>query len=173
MYTELENCRLYHDGDVEYPADRVVDIILNAGTAMFDNTYVDRITEEIAQYNKYSIKKIEVKTHLKQIVPAWSIPEQYQSINAEEYIKSIPIPHDSFYQQRISRRDVELELFRKNNLMDILTLVIYIVNIFRSKNVVWGTGRGSSCSSYIFYLLGLHCVDVIYYDIPITDFFKV
>jgi len=48
--------------------------------------------------------------------------------------------------------------------------LIYVVDVLNEKNVVWGVGRGSSCSSYLFYLLGLHEVDSVRYDVEITDF---
>jgi DNA polymerase III alpha subunit len=42
-----------------------------------------------------------------------------------------------------------------------------------AKNIVWGVGRGSSCSSYLLYLLGLHEVDVVKYDVDISDFIRI
>ena len=36
--------------------------------------------------------------------------------------------------------------------------------------IVWGVGRGSSVSSYILYLLGVHKVNSIKYGLNITDF---
>jgi DNA polymerase III alpha subunit len=92
-------------------------------------------------------------------------------MDIESHIKSIPLDDDNI-DLRIARRDKEIELFRKYGLEDILRLVVFIVDTLKEKNVVWGTGRGSSCSSYLFYIIGLHCVDVIKYDIPIHDFFK-
>ena len=42
----------------------------------------------------------------------------------------------------------------------------------RLNNVVWGLGRGSSTASYILYLLGVHKIDSLYYDLPIEEFLK-
>jgi DNA polymerase III alpha subunit len=35
---------------------------------------------------------------------------------------------------------------------------------------VWGIGRGSSVSSYVLYVLGVHDVDSYAYDLDIGDF---
>jgi DNA polymerase III alpha subunit len=50
--------------------------------------------------------------------------------------------------------------------------LIYVIDVMTEKNVVWGVGRGSSCSSYLLYLLGLHEVDPVKYEIEISDFLR-
>lgn len=37
---------------------------------------------------------------------------------------------------------------------------------------VWGVGRGSSCSCLIMYIIGIHDIDPIEYDIPFSEFSK-
>ena len=49
--------------------------------------------------------------------------------------------------------------------------VIFIVDTFKEAGIVWGVGRGSSCASYILFLLGLHLVDPIKFDISMDEFF--
>jgi DNA polymerase III alpha subunit len=48
----------------------------------------------------------------------------------------------------------------------------YFVDTMRANNVVWGLGRGSSTASYVLYLLGVHKIDSLYYDLPIEEFLK-
>jgi len=50
--------------------------------------------------------------------------------------------------------------------------LIYVLDVMREKKVIWGVGRGSSCSSYLLYLLGLHEVDPVKYDVEFTDFIR-
>jgi len=47
-----------------------------------------------------------------------------------------------------------------------------MVDTFRKNNVVWGVGRGSSVSSYVLYLLGVHRVDSIKYKLNINEFLR-
>ena len=42
----------------------------------------------------------------------------------------------------------------------------------RANQVLWGLGRGSSVSSYVLYLLGVHRINSLYYDLPIEEFLK-
>ena len=66
----------------------------------------------------------------------------------------------------------ELELFIKNGMYDVLHVMKYIVDTLRENNIVWGVGRGSSVASYVLYLIGVHKVDSIKYNLPIEEFFK-
>jgi len=42
----------------------------------------------------------------------------------------------------------------------------------RKNNLVWGVGRGSSVSSYLLYLIGVHKVDSYKYRLDIKEFLK-
>ncbi len=54
----------------------------------------------------------------------------------------------------------------------VLNLLLYLVDHFRTNKIVWGVGRGSSVASYILYLIGIHKVDSIKYDLDIGEFLK-
>lgn len=144
---------------------------MNHGELPEGKVFVDEMSDEIKQFNKFSSLKLGIKTNLKDLSLEWSIPDFYKNIDIDAYVRSLPLDKDRFEDRKL-RRDKELELFKKYDLINILKVVIFIVDVLRNKNIVWGTGRGSSCSSYLFYLIGLHSVDVVKYDIPIHDFFK-
>ena len=61
---------------------------------------------------------------------------------------------------------------RVNQELDVLYTMKYIVDTLRANNVVWGVGRGSSVASYVLYLIGVHKIDSIKYNLPIEEFFK-
>jgi hypothetical protein len=71
--------------------------------------------------------------------------------------------------QRVAQ---ELLLFQAQNLFPLLCYLKYLVDTMRKNKVVWGVGRGSSVSSYILYLLGVHRINSLYYDLPIEEFLK-
>jgi hypothetical protein len=66
----------------------------------------------------------------------------------------------------------ELLLYQERDLFPLLCYIKYMVDTFRANNIVWGLGRGSSVASYVLYLIGVHKIDSIYYDLPITEFLK-
>jgi DNA polymerase III alpha subunit len=75
-------------------------------------------------------------------------------------------------EEQTARVNQELELFIKNDMYEVLHVMKYIVDTLRENNVVWGVGRGSSVSSYVLYLIGIHKIDSIKYKLPIEEFFK-
>jgi DNA polymerase III alpha subunit len=57
-------------------------------------------------------------------------------------------------------------------MITMLKYMKYIVDTLRAFNLVWVVGRGSSVASYVLYLIGVHKVDSIKYELPIEEFFK-
>jgi len=73
---------------------------------------------------------------------------------------------------KINRVNQELELFIKHDMLNLLYYLKYLVDTMREKNIVWGVGRGSSVASYVLYLIGVHKIDSIKYDLDIHEFLK-
>lgn len=119
--------------------------------------YEDRIIKEFLDY------PIPKKSFTG---PEWLIPEEYQNMDIEEYLVN-KCPEENY-----DRLVQELELYRKNNMIMVLKTIKYIIDTLRTNNVVWGVGRGSSVASYVLFLLGVHKIDSIKYNLPIEEFFK-
>lgn len=66
----------------------------------------------------------------------------------------------------------ELELFIQHGMFDLLFYLKYLVDTMRENNIVWGVGRGSSVASYVLYLIGVHKIDSIKYELDIHEFLK-
>ena len=76
---------------------------------------------------------------------------------------------DEAYIERLS---FELEEMKKRDMIPFIRCLVYVIDRFREKDVVWGIGRGSSCASLIMFVLGINRVDPVKYDIPKEEFFK-
>jgi len=72
-------------------------------------------------------------------------------------------------RQRVGQ---ELMMYLERDLFDLLNFLRYMVQIMRDNNIVWGVGRGSSVASYVLYLIGVHKIDSLYYDLDVTDFLR-
>lgn len=96
----------------------------------------------------------------------WFMPENYFP-NLIEYLYSCCTTEEQ--KQRV---DLELELFAKYNMFNLLKYLKYLVDTMRKNNIVWGVGRGSSVSSYVLYLLGVHRINSIKYNLDIHEFLK-
>jgi DNA polymerase III alpha subunit len=71
-----------------------------------------------------------------------------------------------------ARVDQELILFINHDMLNLLYYLKYLVDTMKANNIVWGVGRGSSVASYILYLLGVHKIDSIKYELDIHEFLK-
>ena len=66
----------------------------------------------------------------------------------------------------------ELYEFEKRGLNDVLRYVIYLVDTMRKHNIVWGVGRGSSVASYVLYIIGIHRINSIQYELDWQEFLR-
>jgi DNA polymerase III alpha subunit len=119
--------------------------------------YLQRVDQERLDY---PLTKLTVdKTN-------WFIPNEYKLLDIEKYlVEQCP-------EQNYTRLAEELALFKQNNMIPVLKTMKYVVDTLRANNIVWGVGRGSSVSSYVLYLIGIHKIDSVKYALPIDEFFK-
>jgi DNA polymerase III alpha subunit len=97
----------------------------------------------------------------------WLMPDEYKSIDIEQWLRAKCVTKD-----QIDRVDTELQLFAKYHMYDVLRLLLYMVETLKANNVMWGVGRGSSVASYCLFLIGVHRIDSLKYDLPISEFIK-
>ena len=96
----------------------------------------------------------------------WFMPTEYQTMDIEDYLVN-QCPKENY-----DRLIQELKEYRQRNLLDLLKQMKYIVDTLRKNNIVWGVGRGSSVASYVLFLLGVHKIDSVKYNLPLEEFFK-
>lgn len=175
---DLGDRQLWPDGDITIDPSKLTDYIFSvASNRSIKQIKVTKLTPEVQSYNSIADYPIEVKTDCQVedlFPPTWVLPDAYKYLNLDEYLIGLAdrIEKDSLYDKRMERFAHEIWLFKELSLDDILRCLIYVVETMKNKRVVWGVGRGSSCSSYLLYVLGLHSVDAVKYDIDISDFIK-
>lgn len=76
-------------------------------------------------------------------------------------------PDDDRY---LGRLEQEWEWFVRSGNVAILPRLSEWLETAERTGVVVGTGRGSSCASLVLYLLGLHMVDPVEWDIPFSEY---
>jgi DNA polymerase III alpha subunit len=97
----------------------------------------------------------------------WFMPKEYEEFPMVEFLLD-KTTNEEEYQRVVT----ELELYIQHNMMPVLNYLKYLVDTMRTNSIVWGVGRGSSVASYCLYLLGVHKVDSIKYDLDIHEFLK-
>ena len=97
----------------------------------------------------------------------WHMPKEYKELDIAKYV--LDLCQTDAELQRVGQ---ELLLYQERDLFDLLRYLKYLVDTLRKNNVVWGVGRGSSVASYVLFLIGVHRIDSLYYDLNIDEFLK-
>lgn len=70
---------------------------------------------------------------------------------------------------RLAQERIEYE---KRDLLPLLRMMMYLVEQFRDRKIVWGVGRGSSVASFTLYLIGITKINPLLYGLEIGEFLK-
>ena len=97
----------------------------------------------------------------------WYMPEEYKKLDIAQWLLD---QCDS--DPKLQRVGEELLLYHERDMFDLLRYLKYFVDTMRENNVVWGLGRGSSVASYVLYLIGVHKIDSMYYDLDVGEFLR-
>lgn len=97
----------------------------------------------------------------------WVYDPFYDKINLETYF--ISKCSTEVQKERVL---YELSLYEEYNMTKLLRCMIWLVDYMTKNKIFWGIGRGSSVSSYCLYLIGIHKIDSIKYDLDINEFLK-
>ena len=97
----------------------------------------------------------------------WNMPDKYSTMNIAQWLLD-----QCKTEVELQRVGKELLLYQERNLFPLLQQLKYMVDIWRENNIVWGVGRGSSVASYVLYLIGVHRINSIYYDLSIEEFLR-
>ena len=141
------------------------------------------LTEEptfIEKYNQFSklfdignnIKyeypsKLPKKEYIEDCLKNWNLPVEYESCDIKKLLLERCVTDKE--KQRVEDEYIE---FEKRGLISVLKFLNYFVETLRKNNIVWGVGRGSSVASYCLYLLGVHKIDSIKYNLDMEEFLK-
>ena len=97
----------------------------------------------------------------------WFMPDHYKQIDIAEHVLALCTTQD-----QLQRAGQELLMFQERGLFDLLRYLKYLVDVMRDNSIIWGVGRGSSVASYVLFLLGVHRIDSLYYDLDPAEFLR-
>jgi DNA polymerase III alpha subunit len=147
--------------DLSHPKKMLVDSTVNLDTASF-------ILENIPSFIKYNdLADHSVEEFDHRCQSNWFMPDSYKNLDIAEYVLGL-----CNTQEELQRCGEELLLFQEKNLFDLLRYMVYLVDTMRENNMIWGVGRGSSVASYVLYLLGVHKINSLYYELDPAEFLR-
>lgn len=178
MWTELDDRVLRYDGVSIVCPVVVLDLLLRGVKP--NQLRVLEQDEDIRLFNGAVADHDQIKEYANEPVKLkfdWQLPPEYFDLNVEEHVSVVfgerlsALAYSSTQvEAAINRVAQELAEFDRRGLTNLLRTIIYVLDKFKETGQVYGVGRGSSCASFVLFLLGLHVVDPIKYDIPLEEF---
>lgn len=178
LKSELIDRNLRFDGVSEIEPDQLARFLLLGVPP--SKLRVSSIDEDIEQFNV----QVSTSDQLRQIATepinldmGWQLPEKYQKLDLQEYIatkfeENCPATYSpEQVEKALDRIVLELQEVESRGMVQFMQTVIYVIDELRANNILWGVGRGSSCASYLLFLIGLHVVDCVTMDVPADEFF--
>lgn len=145
----------------------LTDIFLNEPDAREFNLAVNTNKDDFGSIEIYQDPKESIEFFDEANQCEWFMPEEYKDFPIHQWLLD-----QCNTELEKTRVDQELELFIQHGMFDLLFYLKYLVDTMRKNNIVWGVGRGSSVASYVLFLLGVHKIDSIKYDLDIKEFLK-
>ena len=97
----------------------------------------------------------------------WHMPEKYYNIDVKQWLLE-----KTQTEEERDRVLIEYSLFEQKKFVKVLQFLIYFVDTLRANNIVWGVGRGSSVASFCLFLIGVHKINPLLYNLDITEFLR-
>lgn len=138
--------------------------ILVSENIVFDNN-LD--LDDIPNLITYAVSDDSLEQFDQHLRNNWFIPTEYENFDIAKYILD-----QCQNEEELQRAGRELLLYQERDMFILLQYLKYLVDTMRNNNIVWGVGRGSSVASFVLYLIGVHKINSLYYDLPIEEFLK-
>lgn len=159
IFSEEDICDLY----LSDPDRKIKSIVVKTPILLTDIIDITKIPE-FKVYKELSDTVVEFD---KTMQDTWFVPESYKDFDIAKYV--LDLCHTDEELQRVGH---ELLLFQERDMFPLLQYLKYLVDTMRNHNVLWGVGRGSSVASFVLFLIGIHRINSLYYDLSINEFLK-
>jgi DNA polymerase III alpha subunit len=139
-----------------------------AGALTVDNSMLDEYTagcQALAQEPLFVVKNMPLT--VEDALLEWNIPQDIAKLDLDLYFAE----KVSTVEEAV-RVAEELALYRERKMEPMLRFMIHLVRVMRDNKIVWGVGRGSSVSSFLLYLAGLHSINSVKYNLDIKEFIR-
>ena len=167
-------------GQLVFNENDIVDCLMQGKEmSIFDRMLVDKtvslddaklILEDVPafiRYDDYAQENISIDEFDHRCQSHWYMPLEYKNLDIAEYVLGL-----CKTDAELQRVGEELLLFQERDLFNLLRYLKYLVDTLRDNRVIWGVGRGSSVASYVLYLLGVHRINSMYYDLDPREFLR-
>lgn len=124
-------------------------------------------TENLPKLTKYQTINSSVSQFDNENQDKWYMPKEYLEMDIAQFVLD-----QCANEAELQRAGEELLKFQEKDMFTLLKYLKYLVDTMRKHNIVWGVGRGSSVASFVLFLLGVHRINSLYFDLSIDEFLK-
>jgi DNA polymerase III alpha subunit len=160
ILTENDLCDLYMRDPTRTIKDCLVD-----GKISLDNLFLS--SENLPVLIEYVESKLSVKEFDEINQSQWEMPKEYYELDIAKWVLD-----QCKNEEELQRAGDELLKFHERNMFPLLQYLKYLVDTMRRNNIVWGVGRGSSVASFVLFLIGIHRINSLYYQLSVDEFLK-
>jgi len=125
------------------------------------------LLDNIPKTKQYQELDISIEEFDEILINNWHFPDEYKNFDIAKFVLD-----QCQDEAELQRAGQELLMFQERDMFMLLRYLKYLVDTMRKNNIVWGVGRGSSVSSFVLFLIGVHKINPLYYDLDITEFLK-
>ena len=167
-------------GEMIFDEDEVFGLVMSGqDISKFNNILVDPpvdletaalILDDVPafiQYDKLVEHQLTVSEFDHRNQQRWFMPEEYQQLDIAQHVLSLCKTEPDL--QRVGE---ELLLYQERELFNLLRYLKYLVDVMTQHRLIWGVGRGSSIASYVLYLLKVHRINSMYYELDPREFLR-
>lgn len=159
VYSESDLCNLY----MQNPNIRLKTIIVDHPIRISD--IIDTTT--LPKFITYDDPKLTLSQFDEEKQNNWFLPNEYKDFDIAKFVLD-----QCNGDAELQRAGAELLMFYEREMFPLLVYLKYLVDTLRKHDIVWGVGRGSSVASFVLFLLGVHKINSLYYDLNIDEFLK-
>ena len=163
-------------GDVIFSEEDIIDLLYTNPDFDISKLYFSDIDKYANSLKELGIDLPVIKTapHREDLsdfdranCDKWHMPDKYYQINVLQWLLDRCQNDEEKF-----RVQMEYDLFEKKQFIRVLQFLIYFVDTLRANNIVWGVGRGSSVASLCLFLIGVHKINPMLYNLDITEFLR-
>ena len=160
ILTENDLCDLYMRDPTRTIKNCLVDKQINLDSIFLSDENLPTLVE-------YVDTKLVLEEFDKLNQSQWQMPQEYYEIDIAKWVLD-----QCKTEEELQRAGEELLKFHDRGMFPLLQYLKYLVDTMRRNNIVWGVGRGSSVASYVLYLIGIHRINSLYYQLSVDEFLK-
>lgn len=160
ILNENDLCDLFMQDPTRIISEAYVEHSIN-----FDDAIV--LLDNLPNLKQYIDPAIPLDEFDKQNQSNWHMPDDYKNMDIAKWVLD-----QCKTEAELQRAGDELLKFHERGMFVLLQYLKYLVDTMRNNNIVWGVGRGSSVASFVLYLIGIHRINSLYYDLSVDEFLK-